>query len=311
MNLDYQKLLKPQLIELCKQKGIKGYSSKTKAEIIDLLTGNKVNKVTKVIKVNKSPLRYVGGKTQAITILDKYLTNSSQVLLSPFFGGGSFELSLVTKDYQILANDLFAPLILFWEQAQNNRTALLTKIREEMPISKEKFAKMRTVISDYLSSDRETENSLLIATYYYLINRTSFSGMTLSGGFSTQASTGRLNENSLQVLANVNLDKIKFSNLDGVDFINLNYQEDRVMFCDPPYYLENSCLYGKGGDLHQAFDHEKLAKCLLSKKNWILCYNDHEYIRKLYSSCRIYSEAWSYSSNASKKSSEIVILPPI
>ena len=48
---------------------------------------------------NKSPLRYPGGKTRACKTLDAILGENFDlaqfdILVSPFFGGGSFEFHL-------------------------------------------------------------------------------------------------------------------------------------------------------------------------------------------------------------------------
>jgi site-specific DNA-adenine methylase len=45
--------------------------------------------------MNKSPLRYPGGKTRACTIIDNVISkyfnlHNFDTLVSPFFGGGSF-----------------------------------------------------------------------------------------------------------------------------------------------------------------------------------------------------------------------------
>ena len=44
------------------------------------------------------------------------------------------------------------------------------------------------------------------------------------------------------------------------------------------------------------------------KKNWIMTYNDCEYIRALYKGYKIIEVDWKYGMNATKKSSEIVII---
>ena len=68
---------------------------------------------------NKSPLRYPGGKTRACKVLDSILRehftpSSFDTVVSPFFGGGSFEFYLGnTFNYKILANDKFTPLYNF------------------------------------------------------------------------------------------------------------------------------------------------------------------------------------------------------
>ena len=81
------------------------------------------------------------------------------------------------------------------------------------------------------------------------------------------------------------------------------------MFLDPPYYLnKGNTLYGNNGDLHEAFNHKRLYKCLSTKKNWIMTYNDCEYIRALYKGYKIIEVDWKYGMNATKKSSEMSLL---
>ena len=51
---------------------------------------------------NKSPLRYPGGKTRACKIIEAALKKYTEieqyrVLISPFFGGGSFEFYMQNK----------------------------------------------------------------------------------------------------------------------------------------------------------------------------------------------------------------------
>ena len=85
-------------------------------------------------------------------------------------------------------------------------------------------------------------------------------------------------------------------------------QDHLTVFLDPPYYIESK-LYGKDGDLHRNFQHERLASLLKTRNDWLLCYNDCEYIRKLYEGCRIQKVNWSYGMNTTKESNEIIIMP--
>ena len=255
---------------------------------------------------NKSPLRYPGGKTRAITILDQYLTTHyphKKSLLSPFFGGGSFELHLTTKGYQIRANDLFKPLYTFWKTLQDTPEDIKDAVESVMPITKEYFQELRTTI-------QTMTDPLEIAAAYYIINRCSFSGATFCGGFSKEASTGRLNESSLKTLLNTNLENVTFSNLDCKEFLLANPDTtDTVVYADPPYYI-SSYIYGKDGDMHEGFDHTGFAAAIKQRRDWIISYNDCEYIRNLYKDCHIEKVTWSYGmDNGKKGSSEIVILP--
>ena len=53
---------------------------------------------------------------------------------------------------------------------------------------------------------------------------------------------------------------------------------------------------------------EKLYKILKTKTNWLLTYNNCDYINNLYKDYKIIETSWSYGMNKTKKSSEIVII---
>jgi len=291
---------KSALIALCKTRGLKGFSNKTAAELQALLDSG---------IQNKSPLRYPGGKTRAVKIIEKYVKAhypGCKTLLSPFFGGGSFEIYLHDQGWKVYGNDLFKPLYVFWKQTQSveGLEALVRSVHSKMPVTKEAFMNMRESIM-------KLTNPLDIATAYYIINRTSFSGATFCGGFSSQAASGRLNEASLATLDSLKIGKIEFSNLDYSEFLDTHPDTDNTLiYADPPYYI-TSYIYGKDGDMHESFNHVSFAAKIKSRKNWILSYNDCQYIRDLYAGCRIFKESWSYGMNSSKNSSEIIIIPPI
>lgn len=256
---------------------------------------------------NKSPLRYPGGKTRAIKILKSYVDTyfpTTNILVSPFIGGGSFEIYMQDNGYTVYGNDLFKPLYIFWNLAKTRNEELVEKIKSKMPITKEVFLNMRSSIDT-------VNDELEIAAMYYIINRCSFSGSTFCGGFSSQASTERLNDSSIETLKRLDISNIHLSNQDCCEFLNQHQDTDNILvYADPPYYI-TSYIYGKDGDMHESFDHKLFANEIQKRKNWIVSYNDCDYIRNLYSGCRIFSEQWSYGMNSSKKSNEILILPAI
>ena len=315
--MDLSSKSRDDLIAICKLRKIKGYSGKNKEQLLGLITASQNTIVEPgtaapgaVVPVmntkNKSPLRYPGGKTRAVAILDKYVSThfpGRKRLLSPFFGGGSFELFLAGKGFQVYGNDLFKPLYVFWKTVKAQPTELAALVKSKMPISKEKFSSLRAGING-LTSELE------IAASYYIINRCSFSGSTFCGGFSEQASEGRLNDSSLKTLENTKLGQVSFSNSDCNVFLDgFVDSDDLLIYADPPYYI-TTYIYGKDGDLHEGFDHAAFAAKIKSRKAWIVSYNDCPYIRGLYAGCRIFTEKWSYGMNKSKDSSEIIILPP-
>lgn len=254
-----------------------------------------------------SILRYPGGKSRAIKVLEEHLPdiNSYDLVISPFFGGGSFELYVKEKyNKLIIGNDKFKPLCNFWKHAQQANSQLVEKIQSLLPMTKENFYKYRKDLF-------EIDDELLKASYYYIINRCSFSGTTCSGGYSEQAATKRLTTSALNRLKEFDGRNIVFHDMDFNDLIDYYAtQEDcsYLVYADPPYYLEeNSKLYGQRGDLHENFNHQRLFEQLSKCQQFLLCYNDCEHIRNLYQNYNIKKVNWTYGMNKSKKSSEIII----
>jgi DNA adenine methylase len=135
----------------------------------------------------------------------------------------------------------------------------------------------------------------------------------LSGGFSQDASKNRFTRSSIQKIAQLELQDFEIMNQDFTDFLAqlpVAEQSPRdLVFLDPPYYLQSgSNLYGKSGDMHEGFPHEVLFSFVETRSNWIMTYNDCDYIRNLYKDFPIIPAEWSYGMNKTKKSSEIVII---
>lgn len=249
-----------------------------------------------------SPLRYPGGKTRACKLLWTFIPSSTNTLISPFFGGGSFELFCASKGLTVYGNDAFEPLSIFWNTLKNNAEDVSDATELLRPLSKADFYRMRQSI---LTID----DPILISAFYFAINRSSFSGSTFCGGYAPQAAEGRFTESSIQRLRTTKMTNImSVENYDFEEFIEMHPPSNgTVMFLDPPYYISNY-LYGRDGDHHESFKHESLSNILKTRKDWILCYNDCEYIRNLYKEYRIEKVSWSYGMNASKESNEILIL---
>ena len=259
---------------------------------------------------NKSPLRYPGGKTRACKVLNEIFNKYFNIelcdnIVSPFFGGGSFEFFLQNNyGLKLIVNDKFKPLFNFWEQCKKNNNELTKELIKyyKKGIDKDTFKNIREEIMD-------TDNKLQQAVYYFIINRCSFSGATLSGGFSEQSSKGRFTESSINRIQNLNMQEIIIKNLDFSDFMEESVNSTSIIFLDPPYYLgENSRLYGNNGDMHEDFNHKMLYDNVIKYDKWIITYNNCDYIRSLYKDYTIIDVDWSYGMNKSKKSSEIVII---
>lgn len=251
-------------------------------------------------------LRYPGGKTRAISIIDKIIQEYKfdiSTIISPFTGGASVELYLSYEyDSKVICNDKFKSLYLFWYYLKTNPKRLIHKINKLRPLTKEMFHTIQTKLNGGGIS------KLRRAAYYFAVNRSSFNGTTMSGGYSSESASKRFTSNAIRKLNSVFLCDMTFSNMDYTDFIAEQTDHNTFMFIDPPYYVDSK-LYGNRGDLHDNFSHKKLRNILTSRNNWILCYNNCKYIKKLYKDVGLIIEvSWKYGMNSSKESSEIIII---
>lgn len=238
----------------------------------------------------KSPLRYPGGKSRAIKIISQIIPEFDE-FREPFVGGGSLFVYLKqkypNKTYWI--NDLYLNLYLFWKETQKNPDALIEQIynwRNEFKNGKE--------LHRYLLNNIEAFNDLKKAAAFFVFNRITFSGTTESGGFSKAAFEKRFTISSVERV------KLLSSILNDTTITNYDYQEviekegeNVFIFLDPPYFsATKSALYGKNGNMHKAFDHERFANVLNNTNHkWLITYDDSEYIRDLFSFA--YINEWS------------------
>ncbi len=234
----------------------------------------------------KSPLRYPGGKSRAVELISTLIPDFNEYR-EPFLGGASVFVHLKQKfPYKkYWVNDLYPELFKFWEMLQKDTQAVIYQInvlKNNFPVGKELYR--------YILDNLNNFNDIELASAFFIINRITFSGTSLSGGYSEQAFKGRFTESSIHRL--INFDKI----LLGTTITNLDYQSiietngsNVFIFLDPPYYsATKSALYGKNGNMHKSFDHIRFADIMKNcQHNWLITYDDSPYIRELFSFANI------------------------
>ena len=234
----------------------------------------------------KSPLRYPGGKSRSVDLISTIIPEFDE-FREPFLGGGSIFIyakqRFPSKKFWI--NDLYFELYKFWEMTQKDVDALIDKVyewRNQFPVGKE--------LHKFLNENLATFNDLERGAAFFIYNRITFSGTSLSGGFSEGAFTGRFTESSIQRL-NQFAKVINGSTITNLDYEKLVKQEGEnvFIFLDPPYYsATKSALYGKNGNMHKSFDHVKFADTMKNcTHKWLITYDDSEYIRDLFSFANI------------------------
>lgn len=234
----------------------------------------------------KSPLRYPGGKSRAIKILKNYFPQSFSEYREPFFGGGSVGIYLAQnflhqKQIQFFLNDLNKDVYCFWNILKTQNQALINEIQN----IKKHHKNGRELYENVLNRRNEKLSDFQRAVDFFVLNRITFSGVVDCGGYSQKAFESRFTQSSIERLKNMDtiLRNFIFSN---ESYENLLQKEgkDVFIFLDPPYYsATKSRLYGKKGDLHTNFNHQRLCDNLKNiKHKFLLTYDDSELIRTLY-----------------------------
>jgi len=234
----------------------------------------------------KSPLRYPGGKSRAVNLISQLIPDFDE-FREPFVGGGSVFIYVKQRfpNKKFWINDLYTELFKFWEMSQKDIDALIDKIYEwknNFPVGKD--------LHRFLNKNICNFNDIEKAAAFFIYNRITFSGTSLSGGFSEGAFQGRFTESSIKRLNNFAeiINGTKITNLDYSELVEKE-GENVFVFLDPPYYsATKSALYGKNGNLHKSFDHERFAGIMKNCcHNWLITYDDCEYVRDLFSFANI------------------------
>lgn len=242
----------------------------------------------------RSPLRYPGGKNRAIKSIYNYIPDTVTKLCSPFLGGASIELACSTR-MEVFGSDVFEPLVDFWQELLENPDELVKRVQSYYPLSKTTFYNLQ---KRYMTLTDKRER----AAAFFVLNRSSFSGSTLSGGMSPDHP--RFNPSAINRLATFHADNFHVECLDFRDAISRH--SDAFLYLDPPY-LNRQALYGVNGDTHKGFDHKALAEILHERGNWIMSYNESDEIRRLYHGYPIFLVEWTYGMSKNKQSSEVLV----
>lgn len=232
--------------------------------------------------VSRSPLRYPGGKSRAVKHIRPHIPPDIDELCAPFLGGASVELACAADGIAVHGSDAFEPLINFWRFALSDAGCLVERVRHHYPLSKSRFYNLQR-------SYHNLTDPLEQAAVFFALNRSSFSGTTLSGGMSP--GHPRFTQGAIARLERFANDRLRVEHLDYREALARHPNE--FLYLDPPY-ANGQRLYGDRGDMHGSVDHRELAALLYHRSGWVLSYNDCAEIRALYRGYRIVEPGWAY-----------------
>lgn len=262
--------------------------------------------------------RYPGGKNKfKKTIIDKILLSDRCVYVEPFFGGGSIGLSLLDMNFdKFWFNDKDVGIYALWKSLLESPETLKKYINEFIPTVDAFYTFKEMFTNNTFDSSLNKEDTALLGFMKLAIHQISYSGLGVKSG----GPLGGKNQKSIysidcrwspkylcKKIDNLNRklssNNVLITNLDYSDI--LHQSEDSIVYLDPPYYEKGDQLY-----LHyfNENDHVNLMNLLkISNYDWVLSYDNHEYIRNIYDWSNIDILNANYTINTVTNKTELLI----
>ena len=245
----------------------------------------------------QSMLNYVGGKSRAKHIIRHYFPKELTSMVSPFFGGGHIEIACAFDNIQVHGYDLYDDLVNFWQQLQIFPHLLSEIAKKYYPMDRKKFA--------YLFEIYDKQDDVTKATLFWIFHKSTFRG----AGFRDKwwhEKRHTFNPSQIAKLGKFYNPNFSVSKADFEE--SLANHPGLFAYLDPPYPMQGkNNFYGRNGELHSEFDHERLCHVLKQRDSWILSYNNNDMIKDLYASYRIEYPTWAYG-RGSDHCDEILII---
>ena len=323
-----------ELIERCKEKNIKGYSTKNKDELMKLLAICTIQEVTKPHRI-KPFLKWVGGKTQILEEVLSQFPKEIHHYHEPFLGGGSVLLGLLSyiKDNKIkqtgniYASDINSNIITLYQHVQSNPDGLLKELAQFMEeynnctgsiINRKPTKEEATSKESYYYWIRSQFNTLekgtLVSSAMLLfMNKMCFRGVYREGphGFNVPYGNYKnpsIEENNIREVSTLIKDVI-FS---VRPFTELKVEEGDFVYLDPPYAPETETSFvGYNADGFHLDDHNKLFDmCKKLNCKWLLSNADVPLVKDTLSKYEIKiieARRAIHSKNPESKTNEVLI----
>lgn len=238
-----------------------------------------------------SPLRYPGGKNCIFKFVSSFFQENQLTgcaYAEPYAGGSGLSLRLLFEGYvdSIYINDLDKFIYSFWAAVLNDTDELCQWISSvKLDINNWEFYKN-------IQLNPEGHSRLDLAKATFFLNRTNISGVIKGGVIGGKEQKGKYKIdarfNKPDLISRIKRisslkNRIHLSNLDGLAFIKKidKQKKDVFIYLDPPYYQKGSDLYM---NFYKDRDHKKLSQAVRKiKQNWMVSYDNHDFIINLYS----------------------------
>jgi DNA adenine methylase len=267
-----------------------------------------------------SPLRYPGGKgVLSDFMIDVILGNNLEgcSYIESFAGGAGAALTLLFEGIvkKLYLNDADITISAFWHSVLFETERLLKKLHDT-PVTIAEWQRQKQILLN------EREDLLQLGFAAFFLNRCNRSGIIFSagpiGGYEQAGSwtlDARFNKFSLKKrIEKISLykDKIFISNEDAIDFLKAippGILRTAFIYLDPPYFVKGKRLYM---NYFREDNHINLSKHIgvWNNINWLMTYDNVEFIRTLYKKYSLFSYHLNYSLQKKREGEELLISPP-
>jgi len=274
-----------------------------------------------------SPLRYPGSKALLGEYISDFINEQSLIgttIVEPYAGSAIISFLMLFKGYvdRAILIERDPLLYAFWFSVFNHTDELIKGI-DNIDVSIEtwndlcRYKKVDDIISFPVID-------MGLAGLFY--NRTNFSGILNGGPLGGKGQTSaygidcRFGKRALikrivEIAKLSNKITVLFS--DALDHLKQNKQfyeaNSYFLYIDPPYFREGKKLYRYW---YKQADHSALAEFLLSVRTpWLVSYDDHQFIRNLYTQAEVQQTYFDYVARRPKRAPELLIsnrkIPPL
>ena len=273
----------------------------------------------------RTPIRYAGGKSRAYDFISSYIPfwPRPKTIVSPFMGGGSLETRWASEmGINVVGYDVFDILVNYWKH-QIEKPERLYDILKGLEPSKEQYDEIKDILlhwdkvqdmfkgwkTDHYDRKPRPLDDDLGAAYYWFNHNLSYGPMFLGWFSSIFMKKESLYQNSIERVRDFKVPNLEVHCGSFEDSIKAHTND--FLYCDPPYFMESKegdddnkmfkAIYPNSNFPvhHTHFDHEKLRDLLHSHNGqFILSYNDCEWVRENYKAFKFKLPKWNYSFQA-------------
>lgn len=230
-------------------------------------------------------IRYPGSKDKHLKFLAPHveeLLSKNRNLCELFAGTASITFFALKNNlvdsYHI--NDFDIEIVNMWKTVKDNPAYLISQIEAYTPNIEDFY--------EWKASEPH-EDPEIMAFRKIVLHQVSYSGLGRKAGGpiggKKQAGTYKVNArwSPKRLVKGIGECSTLLNSVQG-QFTHKSWDkcleevpQDSAIYLDPPYFVKGGELYFNGG-----LDHESLAKTLKEYPNWLLSYDEHEYLRELY-----------------------------